>query len=201
MPHPAVYIGESSFQKEVMNMNDTQLIELYIARSENAIAQTQQQYGAYCKKIASSILESEQDTEECLSDVWLKVWNAIPPQTPEYFKGWLATITRNSALTLCRRQAREPQSIGDAALELSLDLTDGPEERLDTRVLGEAISRFLEQEPRHIRTAFLRRYWYGDSVEETAKFMGWGQGKTKTILYRTRKKLKEYLIKEELYHG
>lgn len=182
-------------------MDDKNLVALYIARSEDAITQTQQQYGAYCRKIAGSILENEQDVDECLSDVWLKVWNAIPPQNPEYFKGWLATVTRNSALTLCRRQAREPQSAGDAALELSLDLADGPEERVDTHLLGEAISHFLEQEPRHIRTAFIRRYWYGDSVEETAKFMGWGQGKTKTILYRTRKKLKNYLTKEDLYHG
>ena len=182
-------------------MNDIKLIELYIARSEEAIIQTQQLYGAYCKKIASNILKSEQDAEECLSDVWLKVWNAIPPQNPKYFKGWLAAITRNSALTLCRRQAREPQRIGDAALELALDLADGPEERVDTRLLGEAISRFLENEPRQIRTAFLRRYWYGDSVEETAKFLGWGHGKTKTVLFRTRRKLKEYLTKEDLYHG
>lgn len=182
-------------------MDDSKLIELYIARSEKAITQTQQQYSAYCKKIANAILESEQDVEECLNDVWLKVWNAIPPQTPEHFKGWLAAVTRNSALTLCRRQAREPQCVGDAALELALDLATEPEEQIDTRALGEAISRFLEQEPRHIRTAFLRRYWYGDSVEETAKFMGWGQGKTKTVLFRTRKKLKDYLMKEELYHG
>ena len=182
-------------------MNDSRLLELYTARSEDAIAQTQLQYGAYCKKIAGSILESEQDVEECLSDVWLKVWNAIPPQMPLHFKGWLAAVTRNSALTICSRKDREPKSVGDAALELALDLADGPEERIDTRLLGEAISRFLEQEPRHIRTAFLRRYWYGDSVEETAKFLGWGQGKTKTVLFRTRKKLKEYLIKEDLYHG
>lgn len=182
-------------------MNDKDLIELYIARSEEAIAATQRQYSAYCEKIARNVLGSEEDTEEVLSDVWLKVWNAIPPQKPEHFKGWLAVITRNSALTLCRSRSKEPEIVGDAALELALSLTDGPEEMVDSRVLGEAISRFLEQEPRHIRTAFLRRYWYGDSVEETAKFMGWGQGKTKTVLFRTRKKLKEYLIKEELYHG
>ena len=182
-------------------MDDSKLIGLYIARSEEAITQTQQQYGAYCKKIANAILESEQDVEECLSDVWLRVWNAIPPQTPEHFKGWLAAVTRNCALTICRKYQRDPKGVGDAVLELSLDLVDGPEERIDTQELGEAISHFLEHEARHIRTAFIRRYWYGDSLEETAKFMGWGQSKTKTVLFRTRKKLKEYLIKEELYHG
>ena len=182
-------------------MTDKKLIELYTARSEEAIDATQQQYGAYCKKIAHNILRNMQDVEECLSDVWLKVWNAIPPQEPKYFKGWIATVTRNCALTICRRQQREPQGIGDAALELAEELTDGPESSIDARVLGEAISTFLKREPIHIRTVFLRRYWYGDSLTEAAAFMGWEEGKTRMILFRTRKKLKEYLVKEGLLHG
>lgn len=182
-------------------MTDSKLIELYMLRSEDAIEATQQQYESYCRKIAYSILGNMQDAEECLSDVWLKVWNAIPPQKPEFFKGWLATITRNSAITICRKRSKEPAGIGDAALELSLELTDGPEVDLDARTLGEAISSFLEHEPSQIRTVFLRRYWYGDSLAETAKFVGWGEGKTRMTLFRTRKKLKEYLIKEELFHG
>lgn len=181
-------------------MTDKELTELYLARSEEAIAATQLQYGAYCRKIAYNILGSDQDAEEVLSDVWLKVWNAIPPQSPEHFKGWLAVITRNSALSMCRARSREPDRIEDAALELSTELTDDPEKKVDAKMLGEAISQFLFREPQHIRTAFLRRYWYGDSVEELAKFMGWGQGKTKTILFRTRNKLKEYLIKEGLFY-
>ncbi len=182
-------------------MTDIELVNLYLARSEEAIAATQQQYGAYCRKIAYNILDNFQDVEECLSDVWLKVWNAIPPQNPKHFKGWLAVVTRNSALTICHRRSKEPGCVGDAALELSLALTDGPEERVDAQALGEAISRFLESEPQHIRTAFLRRYWYGDGLVETANFMGWGEGKTRMILFRTRKKLKDYLVREELYHG
>ena len=182
-------------------MDDNKLIGLYIARSEEAITQTQQQYGAYCKKIAHNILRNMQDVEECLSDVWLRVWNAIPPQEPKYFKGWIATVTRNGALTICRRQQREPQGIGDAALELAEELTDGPESSIDARVLGEAISTFLKREPIYIRTVFLRRYWYGDSLTEAAAFMGWEEGKTRMILFRARKKLKEYLVKEGLLHG
>lgn len=182
-------------------MKNRELIQLFMARSEEAIAQTQQQYGAYCQKIAYNILDNFQDVEECLSDVWLKVWNAIPPQVPEYFKGWIAVITRNSALTICKRCTKEPGYIGDAALELSLALTDGPEQTVDAQALGEAISRFLESEPQHIRIAFLRRYWYGYDLIETANFMGWKESKTKMILFRTRNKLKEYLVKEGLYHG
>ena len=182
-------------------MTDKRLIELYMARSEEAIEVTQQQYGAYCRKIAHNILRNMQDVEECLSDVWLRVWNAIPPQEPRSFKGWLAVITRNCAITTCQKKLREPQGVGEAALELSVELVDGPETNMDARVLGEEISNFLKREPLHIRTAFLRRYWYGDSLTEVAAFMGWGEGKTKMILFRARKKLKEYLLKEGVLHG
>ena len=182
-------------------MTDKKLIELYTARSEEAIDATQQRYGAYCKKIAHNILRNSQDVEECLSDVWLRVWNAIPPQTPEYFKGWLAVITRNCALTICGKRNKEPEGIGDAALELATELSDGPEAATDARALGEAITKFLKREPQHIRIVFLRRYWYGDSLTEAAAFMGWEVGKTRMILFRARKKLKEYLVKEGLLHG
>lgn len=182
-------------------MTDQQLIEMYISRSEEAIAETERIYGAYCRAIADRILGSDQDAEECLSDVWLRVWNAIPPERPANFKGWLGAIARNCAISLCRKRDREPRQVSDAALELALDLTDGPEMDAEAKALGESISAFLKKQPAQTRIAFLRRYWYGDTVEETARHMGWGVGKTKTALFRTRQKLKDYLKKEDLYHG
>lgn len=182
-------------------MTDQRLIEMYTARSEEAISETERLYGAYCRAIALRILGSEPDAEECLSDVWLRVWNAIPPERPGNFKGWLGAITRNCAISLCRKLDREPRKVGDAALELALALTDGPERDVEARALGEAIGTFLKQQPAGTRIAFLRRYWYGDTVEETARHMGWGVGRTKTVLFRTRRKLKDYLEKEDLYHG
>lgn len=182
-------------------MTDAELVELYLIRSEQAIAATQQIYGSYCRAIAWNVLADEQDVEECLGDIWLKVWNAIPPQRPDHFKGWLAAVARNCAITLARSRARTPAQAGEAALELAVVLTGGPEENMEAQDLGRAISSFLTAQPRPVRMAFLRRYWYGDTVEETARHMGWTIGKTKTVLFRTRNKLKQYLEREELYHG
>ena len=92
-------------------MTDRELTDLYFARSERAVEATQAVYGAYCRAIALRILGSEEDTEECLADVWLRVWNAVPPERPEHFKGWLAVVTRNQALTLRRGRARQPQTV------------------------------------------------------------------------------------------
>lgn len=179
-------------------MTDEALIDLFENRAEEAISAAAEQYGAYCRAILWNVLRNEEDAEECLSDLWLRVWNAIPPQRPEHFKGWLGTVARNCALTRCRERKNRPETMEDAALELCRDLSDGPAERMEAAVLGDAISRFLHTRPQPERTAFLRRYWYGEKVEEVARRMGWTLGKTKTTLFRTRQRLRIFLEKEEL---
>ena len=201
----AVFIGESRFSwnltnLEVIRLTDEELLGLYFARSEEAIRATGMVYGPYCRAIALRILDSEEDAEECLADVWLRVWNAIPPERPEHFKGWLGVITRNQALTLLRSRERRPRQADEAALELALSLSGAPEAELEARELGRAVSAFLAGQPERNRGVFLRRYWYGDTVEEAARWAGWSLSRTKSALFRMRKKLKDYLKKEGLYH-
>lgn len=179
-------------------MTDEELIALYENRDQAAIAATAERYGAYCRTIAWNVLRNPEDVEECLSDLWLRVWQAIPPQRPAHFKGWLGTVARNCALTLCRQRSRRPETVEEGLLELAHDLTDTPAERMEAKALGEAVSRFLHTRPQPERTAFLRRYWYGERVEEVAARMGWTVGKTKTALFRARQRLRTFLEKEEL---
>lgn len=182
-------------------MTDEELIGLYFARDQEAIAATEAKYGAYCGAIIRRILDSGEDAEECVSDVWLRVWNAIPPQRPVHLKGWLGTVARNQAITRCRAQAREPARVEEAALELAGFLASGPEDALEALELGRVVSTFLTEQAPVSRGVFLRRYWYGDTVEEAARWAGWSVSRTKSTLFRLRKKLKIYLEKEDLYHG
>lgn len=64
-------------------MEDAQIIELFFARSEDAISELDKKYGKLCHKLADNILASAQDAEECVNDAYLSTWNAIPPQRPE----------------------------------------------------------------------------------------------------------------------
>lgn len=63
-------------------MEDAQIIELFFARSEDAISELDMKYGKLCHKLADNILASAQDAEECVNDAYLSTWNAIPPQRP-----------------------------------------------------------------------------------------------------------------------
>ena len=99
-------------------MNDDQILDLYWARSEEAVARTAERYGTYCRTIARNILDSQEDEEECVNDAYLRAWNAIPPERPENLGAFLGRITRNLALDRYRRAAAEKRSADRSALVL-----------------------------------------------------------------------------------
>lgn len=73
-----------------MNTKDAEIIALYLERNEQAIAQTSQLYGSFCLSVAMNILHNNADAEECVNDTYLKVWQTIPPKTPNPLKPYLA---------------------------------------------------------------------------------------------------------------
>ena len=79
-------------------MNDSEIIELYFQRDEQAIKETDSRYGGLCHHIAYNILNNKEDAEECVSDAYVGVWNAIPPARPDNFMAFISRITRNLSL-------------------------------------------------------------------------------------------------------
>lgn len=182
-------------------MEDLQIIDLYFARDERAIAESSLKYGAYCHAIAKNILSSTQDAEECVADTWLKGWQSMPPQRPNCLKLFFARITRN--LSFNRRRALETARRGRGDLPLVLEeleeclpCGETVEEQVEARALGAAINAFLEGLPSRERSVFLRRYFYTESFGQIAVRYGLREAHVRLILSRTRKKLKEFLEKE-----
>ena len=85
-------------------MEDSKIIDLYWARKEQALAETDAKYGSYCRTIARNILRNFEDTEECVSDTWLHAWNSMPPQRPGILSAFLGRITRNLSFDRCKYQ-------------------------------------------------------------------------------------------------
>ena len=180
-------------------MEDRDIITLYWARSEEAIRATAAKYGNYCAAIIRRVLGDGRDVEECLGDTWLGAWNAMPPQRPVRLPPFLGRIARNTALDRYDYNAAQSRNGGfEAVLEELEECVGGSpaEEDFDLRLLGEAISDYLSSLPAASRLAFLRRYWYCDSIAEIAGRYGFTQGKVKSLLHRARKGLRAHLIKE-----
>ena len=58
-------------------MTDKEIIALYFKRSENAIEQTDEKYGRLCHSISINILNDTRDSEECVNDTYLTLWNVL----------------------------------------------------------------------------------------------------------------------------
>lgn len=182
-------------------MDDERIYQLYFQRNEEAIAQTHQKYGPWCRGIAMRILNRREDAEECVSDTYMNAWNNIPPQRPSSFCAWLGRITRNLALSRYRKLTAEKRGGGQTALALEelsgcVSGRDDPELAVEVREVAAAINRFLGTLPEKHRVIFMRRYWHMASVAEIAKAYQITEGQVTSSLFRSRKKLKAALEKE-----
>ena len=181
-------------------MEDNKIIELYWERSQTAITETQNKYGRYCHYIAYNILYSNEDSEECVNDTYLRAWDSMPPHRPERLSAFLGKITRNLALDRYdRSRAQKRSSNVEVALgELEECIPDarGELSAVDEIVLKDAINGFLASLPVRTRKVFVRRYWYLSTVKDIACDLDMSESNVKVLLLRTRQRFKSYLEKE-----
>ena len=195
------FIIENIFE-EVNIIDDIKIIELYFERNEQAIKETDIKYGKFCRNMAYKILNNHQDSEECVNDTYLGVWNRIPPARPGNFKSYISTIVRNISIDKFRKLKAQKRS---ANMVMALDeLADVlPDERYapgrNDEEIGKSISIFLYKQKEEIRRVFLLKYFYFESNIAIAERCGFTERKVTHMLAHTRAQLKEYLIKEEIY--
>ena len=182
-------------------MEDNQIVDLYWARSEVAIAETDKKYGRYCHYIAYQILSDDEDAKEIVNDTYLKTWNTVPPNRPDPLKGYVGMISNQLALN--RYEEKTAQKRGGGKLPLiyhELDEciadADEAEDMGENFALRDALNRFLWSLPKTTRRIFVRRYWYATPISEIAEDFGMKENAVAMLMFRTRQKLKDFLKKE-----
>ena len=185
-----------------MPMDDTAIIELFFARSEQAISELDRKYGKTCHTISYNILNNTQDAEECVNDAYLGVWNAIPPQRPNPLLTFLCKIVRNLSVTRHHANtAMKRNSTYDMALdelETTLAAPSSLEDELDAAALAGHLNQFLDGLSEENRVIFMRRYWFSDTYEQIAARVGLTDKNVSVRLARTRKQLRDYLTEKEV---
>jgi RNA polymerase sigma-70 factor (ECF subfamily) len=182
-------------------LDDSKIVDLYLSRNEAAIKQTTQKYGKQIRSIAYNIVEDLQTTEECENDTYLAAWNSIPPHEPRsYLFAFLARITRHIALDICKERSRLKRSAFicelSAEMEQCIPAPNDMECNIDSIALCDAINQFLSTLSDEKRNVFVRRYWFMDSIASISRRYGLSQSKVKSILFRSRNQLREFLNKE-----
>ena len=184
-------------------MDDARIVDLYWARSERALEETERKFGAYCRTVAYNILSDASDAEECVNDAWMKAWNSMPTDRPRRLAPYLGKMTR--WLSLSRLRERNSLKRGGGELPLALDelaeaLDSGADtqKELELRELERALRRLIEALGKDERDVFLSRYWYMADIGTIAERFGFTAAKTRSMLFRTRKKLRSLLRKENI---
>ena len=182
-------------------MEDEQIVSLYWQRDEAAIRETEAKYDRYLTKIACNILADYEDSRESVNDTYLAAWNSMPPHRPAVLSTYLGKLTRRISIDIFRGRHREKRRASEYALSLNeledcVSAGNTTEDLVNRKLLSDAIGIYLRRLPEEARNAFIGRYYFLDSLKEVAAYCGMTESKAKSLLYRTRLGLKEYLIKE-----
>lgn len=186
-------------------MEDARIVDLFLQRNEDAIEECRRKYGKGLVTISYRISEDPLTAEECENDTYFEAWKLIPPHEPRtYLFAFLARIIRNVTFDRIRRDSAKKRSgrIVELSEEMQECIPDGmesAEEKLFAEELGHSVSIFLKKLPDKKRQLFVRRYYYMDSIKDLSEMFGDSESKVKSVLFRIRKQLAEYLAKEG-YH-
>ncbi len=182
-------------------MDDKRIVDLYWQRNEQAISETSLKYGNYCYSIAHNILNNHEDAEESVNDTYNHAWHSMPPHRPAVLSTFLGKITRRISIDKFRHRTAEKRGGGEAPLVLDelqdcIASDETIEQESERKRLSEVVNAFVLSLPDTEQRIFLCRYWYMDSVDSICKRFGFSESRVKSMLYRTRAKLRAILVKE-----
>ena len=179
-------------------MDDSKIIEMLFSKDENGIKELGAKYGKHVTALSLSILRSKEDAEECVNDTWLKVWDSIPPNRPDNLRAYISKIIRNLCLDRIRRTdtLKRPKDFISLREELTEVFDEGPEDRIEERMLASAINEFVGMLGAERKILFIGRYWHMQSIKELCSLTGLSESNVKTTLFRLREQLREYLQEE-----
>lgn len=181
-------------------MEDRQIVALYWARNEQAVAETNGKYGSFCRTVAYNLLGSREDAEEIVNDTWQEAWTSMPKEKPDRLRAWLGRVVRNLSVDRWRRDHRQKRFAGIETLFSELEdcvpARETVEESVEAAELGRVISAWLAALPEDDAALFVRRYWNGDALNALAKERGVAAAKLAQKMYRLRLSLKATLEQE-----
>lgn len=169
---------------------DDKIVSLIKDRDEEGIKLLEQQYGKMIFYIVRSIIADNGDVEECVSDIYHKIWDKIELFNPikGKFCTWLTAISRNTAVTKLKQREEVKLELDEqmASNETAESIAERNEQRIIIKRAVATLSSFERQ-------LFYRKYYYMQSTEQIAAETGISLRAAEGRLYRIRKKLRKVL--------
>ncbi len=181
-------------------VDDEKIIELFFARSEDALTELDKKYGALMRRVSKNVLKDDEDVKECVNDAYLGIWRAIPPERPSPLSAYVCRVIRNISLNRHRKNtALQRDGRKNVSLEEIADfLPDDSDvfEKVAGSELTDILNRYLSTLERTNLYIFMRKYWYFDNVSDIASRLGMTEAAVYLRLDRMKKSLYKYLVKQ-----
>lgn len=181
-------------------VEDEKIIELFFARSEDALTELDKKYGAAMRRVSKNILNNEEDVKECLNDAYLGVWSAIPPERPAPLSAYVCKIIRNISLN---RHRKNTALLRDGRKNVSLEeiadfLPDNDDvfEKVAGNELTDVLNSYLSTLDKTNLYIFMQKYWYFEDVISIASRLKMTEPAVYQRLERMKKSLYKYLVKQ-----
>ena len=144
------------------------------------------------------MVNSHEDADDLLQDIFLKIWTALPSFRGEaQLYTWVWRIATNETLNHLRKErvraALRMQSI-DAELERRVEADPWFDGTAAQRELAKAVARLPEKQ----RQVFVLRWWDELSYEEISAITGTSVGALKASFHIASQKLKLNLLDAEV---
>lgn len=184
-------------------MKDEAIVDLYLQKDQQAITASSAKYGSKLRQISFNIVQNNSDAEECENDTYLSAWNSIPPNSPKTFLfSFLAKVIRNLSINVYNKNHTQSRyaNIVELTKEMEECIPSPTDEacKIADSEFTESINKFLKTLAKEERDIFVHRYWYSEPIKSVSEKFHISESKTKSMLMRTRQKLKNHFESEVL---
>jgi len=180
---------------------DSDLVELAKGGDSEAFGELVVRHESKVYGLCLKMLGSPEDAEDCLQEVFIKAFEALPKFRQEArFSTWLYRIAYNACLMRIRKRKLDtvpldkPVQIGEEAMQREIaDWTTDPRADVMNEELNEVLLKHINELHPDNRIVFVLRDIHGLSTDDTANVLGLSVPAVKSRLHRARLFLRERL--------
>ncbi len=173
-------------------MYETEIIKQIQSRNEEGLTNLITYYSPLIKYVIAPILSNEQDREDCLNEVIMRIWDKIDlfDESRGSFKSYIIAIARNCALNRLRSTRYD---IFEPLTDSVPSPHSSPEEILLKKEARQKFLSVLDTLSSKDKALFYRKYYYLQSTMQIASEMSLSVRAVEGRLYRIRKRLQKIL--------
>jgi RNA polymerase sigma-70 factor (ECF subfamily) len=173
---------------------DSELVGRAKAGDADAFTELVERHEANVFGICLKMLHNAEDAEDCLQEVFIKAYEALPGFREEAkFSTWLYRIATNACLMRIRKKKLEtvpldrPVETSDGQLPREVaDWTTNPATEVMNEELNTVLTQHINDLPPDNRIVFVLRDIHGLSTDDTAGVLGLSIPAVKSRLHRAR---------------